>query len=88
MLCIYNRDSTDLILSHQSQCFTDRSIGTECNGIEYQPVLTAFYFSYLVCLLINGHILMENAQASFACQCYSELCFCNSVHGSTQHGYL
>lgn len=80
---IYHRNTTDLVFSHQSQCISYRRTSLDSHRVINHTVFSPLHNSYLTCLLLNGHILMNNSDTTFAGNGNSHLRFGNRIHGSS-----
>ncbi len=88
-LCIiYDGDAADLILFHQFECVADRRLLMEGDRIDDQSALAALDLSHLLYLLIDAHILVEDADAAFPGKCHGQCSFGDGIHGGGEHGYV
>jgi hypothetical protein len=80
---IYHRNTTNLVFSHQSQRISYRRTSLDSHRVINHTVFGTLHNSYLTCLLLNGHILMNNSDTTFAGNGNSHLRFGNRIHGSS-----
>ena len=79
-LIIYNRNTTNLILCHQSQSITNGRASLYRHRIINHSVLGTLYNSYLTCLFFNRHIFVYHADTSFPCNGNSHFRFGHRIH--------
>ena len=80
---IYHRNTTNLVFSHQSQRISHRRTSLDSYRVINHTVFGTLHNSYLTCLLLNGHILMNNSDTTFTGNGNSHLRFGNRIHGSS-----
>ena len=81
-----NGDATDAVLFHQFLGIGDGSLYSEGDWIDDQPAFTSFHFPYLLGLIIDAHILMEDPNSSFTGEGDRHVGFRHSVHGGGDEG--
>ena len=80
---IYHRNTTDFVFSHQSQRISYRRTSLDCHRIINHTIFGTLHNSYLTCLLLNRHILMNNSDTALASNGNSHFCFGNRIHSSS-----
>ena len=82
----HHRNAANFVLSHHSQRIGNRFFGMNADGIQYHTVFGTFHGAHLLCLIVNGHIFVDNADAAFARNSDSHSGFGNGVHCGRHHG--
>ena len=85
---INNRDTTDMVFSHNVKNILYRRIGLDCNRIIDHTVLGTLYNGNLMCLLLNGHILVDYTDTTLTSNGNSHLRLGNSIHCRSHERYV
>ena len=72
-LFVNNGHTADPVLSHELVCLCHGLVGSEGKGIYYNAVFRTLYFVYLISLLFDGHIFVDDAYAALSCYGNSHL---------------
>ena len=81
---IADGDTADVELAHQTVGIADKMLRREEKGIIDDAVFTALDPVDLVCLLTNGHILVNDANAALPRHGNRHTAFGNGIHGGTE----
>src|SRR5258706_9093189 len=85
---VYDGNTADLESLHDRQSVGDELVLIYRHRIDYHPGLASFYFIDLFSLLLNGKILMYNADAALLGQGYRETRLGDGVHRGRTKRYV
>ena len=79
---VHYRDTTDLVFGHQGQRVRNRRASFDGHGVVNHTVFGTLYDGYLTGLLLDGHVLVNDTDATFTGNGNGHLRFCNRIHCS------
>ena len=86
-LAVNNGHTGDLVLAHKLVSLGNQLVSGQGEGVNDNAVLGALDLIYLVALLFDRHILVDDTNAAFTCNGDSHLSFRYSIHcGSDDRG--
>ncbi|MOA06439.1 hypothetical protein D3C78_1260720 [compost metagenome] len=80
MFIINDRYTGNTEFPHNFFCIRYQMICRKRERICYNTALGTFYTIHFLCLLFNGHILMNNSNAAFTCNGNGKCCFRYRIH--------
>ena len=80
ILFVNDRNTTDMILSHDIECVLYGRTATDGNGIINHTILCSFDNSDLTGLILDRHILVDNTNTTFTGNSNSHPTFRNRIH--------
>ena len=82
---VYNRNAGNLILAHQLICICNQMIFGQRERIDNNAIFRTLYLIHFICLLFNGHILVNDTDTAFSCNCNCHCCFSDGIHRSSHN---
>ena len=87
-IVVNNGNTADMILRHDVEGLCDRSTQRDRYRVIDHTVLRTFHDSHLTGLVVNRHILVNNADTTLTSDGDGHLRFCDGVHGRCHEWYV
>ena len=85
MARIHDRDAADAIFIHDLEGVADECVLADGYGVQDHAVLRPLHFAHLVGLVLDGHVLVDHADAAFLGNGNGHGMLGHRVHGSRHH---
>ena len=83
---IDNRNATDVMFRHKSQCIAHCSFRADGDRIINHPVLSSLYATDLFALLLNCHVFVDDTDTTCASHCDCKVSLSDGIH-SRRHDW-
>ena len=80
VVVVHYRDAADMILIHDFESIADESAFLDGHRVDDHAVFSALHLGDFGCLLLNGHVFVEHADAAFLGDSNSHRGLCDGVH--------
>ena len=88
ILAVEHRDTRNTVCIGQVNQLTDRGTLLDGNRVLDHTAFELFDPPDLLCLLGNGHTLVDDADATFLCHGNRKAVLCYGIHGRRHHGQI
>ena len=79
---IYNRNSTDMVLSHHTENLTYGSIRMDGDRVIDHSVFRPLHTTHLIHLFLDGHVLVNDTDTTGTSHRDGKFGLCHGIHGS------